>query len=504
MNLKEIHKKNSIWIFSTHLSEGFPVTIMRTVLPIFLRDLHYSLETIGFTSLYNLPWILKFLWAPFIDRYSTKRQWVITSQLTVSVLMFLVAVLIPLSFGIPGILIIFFIAAIVSSLFDAAVDGYYLKVLNHDEQAKFVGLRVLAYRIATVIVGGSIVTVGATKGWSIAFIILGIILSLLFTYHLLFLPYDKGVNTNIKQLFEKIIQLKSIVILIFLITAIIGMRNILNSHSSVLLEKYLSILGKLKFSNVIGICLLLSLLIMFLFRTTIKNWLMNKSDSYYSRAFLSYIDREDIIFILMFITLFRFGEWIVTMVFPMFIVDLGIKIHYGWLLSLVGLPGLILGTLFGGLMIYEYGLKRVVWPFVVLQNTSNLLCLFLSYYLSGFIIINTGVANPDSIGISNLVLVAVTMIFEQFASGLGTAIFMTFLMRLCLSEFSATHYAIGTSLMNVCGVFASIVGSYCAGSLGYTWVFGISFFASLPAMMLIPFLTIFKENRRLHAKTLSV
>ena len=145
-------------------------------------------------------------------------------------------------------------------------------------------------------------------------------------------------------------------------------------------------------------------------------------------------------------------------------------------------------------MISRYTLKKVIWPFILAQNLTNLVYMALAWYLSDFIALNTGVEVPQSIGMVNLVLVAGVQGFDQFAGGLGTAVLMTYLMRICLDEFKAAHYAIGSGLMSVTGLFAGVLSGFLAGWLGYSWLFGISFLSSVPAMLIIPFLPRMEER----------
>ena len=85
--------------------------------------------------------------------------------------------------------------------------------------------------------------------------------------------------------------------------------------------------------------------------------------------------------------------------------------------------------------------------------------------------------------------------FDQFAGGLGTSVLVTFLMRTCLPDFKAAHFAVGTGLMNLSGVLAGVAGGFLAEGLGYGYFFGISFLASIPGMALIP-LVPFLETKR--------
>ena len=177
-----------------------------------------------------------------------------------------------------------------------------------------------------------------------------------------------------------------------------------------------------------------------------------------------------------------------------FIVDLGIKVHYGWISGLVGLPASIIGAMLGGWMISRFTLKRVIWPFILAQNFTNIIYMILAIHLSSFLKVNTGAEVPISIGVSNLVFVALVHAFDLFASGLGTAVLMTYLMRICHKDFKAAHYAIGSGLMNASGLFAGVMSGFIAGWLGYAWLFGLSFAASIPAMAIIPFLPYLTEN----------
>ncbi|HOW17305.1 MAG TPA: MFS transporter, partial [bacterium] len=60
----------------------------------------------------------------------------------------------------------------------------------------------------------------------------------------------------------------------------------------------------------------------------------------------------------------------------------------------------------------------------------------------------------------------------------------------------ASHYAIGSGLMNLGGMFAGVASGFLAGWIGYGWTFGISFLASVPAMLLIFFLPNIHEAER--------
>ncbi len=495
MKLKGVLAKDYIWAFTTYFTEGFPFTITRTVVPLFLRDMKVSLEGVGLTSLYGLPWILKFLWGPQVDESATKRVWLLWMQFFIVLSMFVAAIFAPLSFGIQAIAIMFFVVAIIAATHDIAIDGYYMAALNKNDQAKFVGFRAMAYRIAMVTATGVVVTIGTTLTWSLAFVVAGIIMVLFFVYHLLFLREVEEYKKTFGQLFLGLIKLKKLFGFTLLALVVVAVRFFFKSATYSSIQDAYPFLKSINFAHGIGMLLLLSLVTVAVFRKKIKRLLTKNSDSNYSKAFLAFVDRDGIGVILSFVILLRTGDWMLSTMVSPFFVDLGVKVHYGWLTGLIGLPASIIGAMIGGWAIYKYSLKKVIWPFILAQNVTLLLYMFLAFYLSNFISPNNAGGPPVDIGRFNLFLIGSTMCFEQLAAGLGTSVLMTYLMRLCIPEYKATHYAIGSGLMSLGGMFSGVASGFLAAWIGYGWTFGISFLVSIPGMLLIPFLPNY-ENKK--------
>ncbi len=492
-------KKHYIWVFTTYFTEGLPYSLIRTVSAVFFRDMKVSLEAIGLTPLFGLPWILKFLWGPQVDEYSTKRRWLLSMQSLLLLMMLLAAIFAPLKFGVQASAVLFFIGAIIAASHDIAIDGYYMEVLDKHDQAKFVGYRVIAYRIAMMTGSGLIVTIGMTSNWSLAFLAAAAVFGLFFVYHVFFLREVQTGQKKIGSMLMKGMKTRNLAIILGIIFLILAVRCFFQSPFYSRLKEQVPILAKIGFAHWIGLLLLLSLVLVGIFRNKIKTLFMRDPDSFYTRAFVYFMERDKISIILAFIILLRAGEWALAPMVAPFIVDLGIKVHYGWISSLVALPAAIVGAMLGGWMISRFTLKRVMWPFILTQNLTNIVYMGLALHLSRFIQVNTGSTNPVPIGLSNLLFVAVVHGFDQFAAGLGNAVLMTFLMRICHTEFKAAHYAIGSGLMNLSALFAGVSSGFIAAWLGYAWLFGLSFLLSMPAMILIPFLPYLSENSLDHA-----
>jgi PAT family beta-lactamase induction signal transducer AmpG len=375
-----------------------------------------------------------------------------------------------------------------------AIDGYYMEALDEAGQAKFVGYRVMAYRIAMMTGTGVVVTVGAMLGWFASYLASAVLLFLLAFYHFTFLPRVEKEKRPVRDLLKVILDRKFLIIFVIVVLLIIGLLTFREKFRSA--AAGVPLLVRISLSGWIGIGLLVALILLASFREKIKELLLGDGESFYARAFMAYMDRDRMPVVLAFIILMRTGESLLSSMVSPFMVDLGIKVHYGWISGGVGLPFSILGAMAGGWMISRYSLGRTIWPFLLAQNLTNLIYMALALYLGPYLALNTGAQQITPIGSANLFVVALVHAFDQFAGGLGTSVLVTFLMRTCLSDFKAAHFAIGTGLMNLSGVFAGVAGGFLAQRLGYGYFFGLSFLASIPGMALIPFVPFMHTEKR--------
>lgn len=483
-------KKRSpyLWSFTTYFAEGFPYTIIRTISSVFFRDRGMSLEAIGLTSLYGLPWILKFLWAPQVDAYTTKRSWLLGSEGLLVLFFLATALFAPLKNAPLLIATLFFAASFVAATHDVAIDGYYMEALDEVGQSKFVGYRVMAYRIAMMAGTGIITTIGTKIGWTPAFAGSFVIFSLLFCFHFFYLPECQQPAKSFRILLRRSSRPGHLKWPATIAAAVLLLRYLTKSSLYQALSSKVPGLESFTISAWIGLFLLASLVVIAVGRRKITAWLIRDPESYYAGAFISFMDRKKIGVILLFIIFIRTGEFMLASMVAPFMVDLGIKVHYGWISGAVGLPCSIIGALIGGWLIARFSLRRMIWPFLLAQNFTLLLYMALAFYLGRFLLTNTGNPHPVPLGATNIFFVAAVHGFEQLAGGLGTAVLMTFLMHLCKESHKAAHYAIGTGLMSVSGLYAGVLSGFLASWFGYGYFFGLSFLMSIPGMLLIPML----------------
>lgn len=144
-----------------------------------------------------LPWSVKPLWAPFIDLFRTKRQWILATQLLMALLFAGMAALIVRE-SLSAVLIgFFFLLAFASATHDVAVDGFYLIALDKHTQALLAGIRGTFYRIASVSVQGGLVMLAGLiekhggslrSGWAYSLLLAAGAMLVLFLWHCLVLP----------------------------------------------------------------------------------------------------------------------------------------------------------------------------------------------------------------------------------------------------------------------------------------------------------------------------
>ncbi len=175
--------------------EGLPYIIVRNITSAFFTDMGVKESYLGYLNFLGIPWNLKFLWAPFLDIFGTKRGWMIKIQALISILMFGIALLAGIaskepSSGILQIIAFAFVAmAFLSATNDIAIDAYYLEGLTtREDQAAYAGVRVLAYRIAIIFARTVLLGVVGIANWFYGFGVGAVTIFIFLLLHKFLLP----------------------------------------------------------------------------------------------------------------------------------------------------------------------------------------------------------------------------------------------------------------------------------------------------------------------------
>ncbi len=185
-------------------SSGFPILLTGSVLKTWLAREQLSISTIGYFGWVGMAYSLKFLWAPFLDRYKLfffgrRRSWILLCQISISILLFHLSRLSPQE-NLSTIAIVAVIIAFFGATQDIAIDAYRREILEDNEMGIGSTLTQYGYRLAmwlTAGLGVSLVGAGSLNlSWNDLYVINAVVM--LSTVGITFLapePKDDEKNT---------------------------------------------------------------------------------------------------------------------------------------------------------------------------------------------------------------------------------------------------------------------------------------------------------------------
>jgi len=153
---------------SLYIAQGLPFGFFTQSLPVLLRDQGMSLEIIGFSAVLVLPWALKFLWAPILDKWGSRRFWILLTNIS-AVTMMLFLSMQPLETLVEDqvalLLGSFFLMNLFSATQDIATDGLAVNQLSEQERGLGNGIQVAGYRVGMILGGGLLLAWFSLLGW---------------------------------------------------------------------------------------------------------------------------------------------------------------------------------------------------------------------------------------------------------------------------------------------------------------------------------------------------
>ena len=181
-----------------------------------------------------------------------------------------------------------------------------------------------------------------------------------------------------------------------------------------------------------------------------------------------YFSRRGAIEILIFLVLYKVGENIASVMTIPFFLKIGFEQKIiGAVAKPFGFFGILLGGILGGTLMVRLGMRKSLWVFGFFQGLATILFAGLVY---------TG---PSTWALAVIITV------DNIAIGMGTTAFASFIMSRCNRNFTATQYALLTSLM---AVPASIIGAssgFLAEYFGWVGFFVFCTVAALPGLLLL-------------------
>ncbi len=376
-------------------SSGLPLPLNSGTLQAWLTVVNVDIRTIGIFSLVGIPYALKFLWAPLMDRFAPpwfgrRRGWILVTQVFLAVTIAVMATISPkhAPFLCASLA---FLLAFASASQDIVIDAYRTDLLEQKERGMGAAIYVLGYRIAMLVAGALALILSDRLGWH-------------YTYLIMAGCMIMGAGATLSGPEPRV--------------------KVQAPHS---MEE--AIWGPLKdyFSHK-GAVAMLALIILY-----------KMGDAYAGALTTTFLIRGA----------------------GFSVIDVGM-INKG-----MGLVTTIIGALFGGTLMVKLGLFRSLLFFGVLQMVSN-----LSFMVLGWL------------G-KNYAMMVFAVAFENLSGGMGTTAFVALLMTLCNPRYSATQFALLSSLSVLGRVFVAPTSGYMVEFVGWPGFFFLTTLAAVPGLILL-------------------
>jgi PAT family beta-lactamase induction signal transducer AmpG len=381
-------------------SSGLPFYLTSKTLQAWMTTAKVDLATIGFFSLVTLPYSLKFVWAPVMDRFippflGRRRGWVLITQVLLLLAIAAMSLHDPRT-GLKMLAVNAIVIAFFSASQDISLDAYRTDVLQDREMGAGAAVFVLGYRIAMITTGALAFYLADRIAWPSVYLAL------------------------------------SALLVIGIVTTFFAPEPVLNDAP----PKSLAEAVVLPFGE-----------------------FFQRAGA--ARAFL----------VLLFIVLYKYSDSLAGSMTTPFLLKTGFsQSEVGAVFLGAGVIATIVGVLAGGAIIGKFGINKSLWLFVVFQGLSN-----LTYYALSLI----GQSHPGMIS---------AVVVENFGLGLVTAGMTAYLMSMCNKRFTATQFALLSSLMAASrDVLVAPAGKF-AESLGWPTFFLITVAMAIPPLLLLPFI----------------
>ena len=412
-------KKNAwTYIPSLYLAEGFPYIVINTVSVLLYGALGYSNEQITlWTGWLYLPWVLKMFWSPLVDARATKRKWLLGAQVAMSLVFLLIAGTICLN--------AFWHAQELNNLtfFTLSLFGFFLG----------------AFVSATLDI--------ATDGY----------------YLLALTPAEQGYFVGVRTFFYRMAMILGSGILVSLVGVV---------------EPYLAAPYNWAFffgvmTAFFGLCALYHAAV--LPKPAEDKPVEKPQTQAWKESFGEYFSQQNVLYILLFILLYRFGEALLEKIVPLFLLKpvaegaLGISVaQYGLIKGTFGLCAIIAGNLLGGWLLGKFGFKKCIWPFAFALVLPNVFYVYLA------------AVHPS------LITVGALITLENFGYGLAMMALTVFIMYVSQGQYKTSHYAISTGIMALGMMVPSMLSGKMQAVLGYQKFFWVAFLISLITFLIVP------------------
>lgn len=411
-----------------------PLALVFGTLTIWMAKVGVDKTTVGLFSAVTLPYALKFLWAPVIDRapfpvlsrlLGQRRGWTVASQLALMAAIPAMALTDPAAspwmMGLFALLVSF-----CSASQDIVIDAYRVELLEEEKIGAGASMYIFGYRIGLLIAGAGALNMVGGLGWSVVYFIMAAFILIGLVTILLSREPQHGADEETAARERRVAEY---------------------------LAQRPNLSGR---------------------RAAVLAWLYGAVVS----PFVDFMTRPQWLVILLFIVFFKLGDSMAGVMTGYFMVELGFsEAEIGNVGKAICFAATMLGIVIGGWLMAKLGMLWSLWICGGVQMLSNL--MFVVQALVGH----------------DMGMLAVAVGVENLAGGMGTAALVAYLSGLCNLAYTATQFALLSAVASIGRTFLAAPAGRLAEMLDWAPYFLVTTLAALPGLALLLWLTVAHRRR---------
>lgn len=420
-------------------SAGLPFLLVFSTLNARLADVGVETATIGFFSWLGITYSIKVFWAPIVDRLKLplldrllgkRRSWILLAQAGIATGLYLMAHIdatrAPEMMALCGLLVAFS-----SATQDVAIDAYRIEIAEERLQAALAATYIFGYRLALLVAGAGALYLAEFWSWQVSYEVMALLVGV-------------GVITVLVVREPKVNHFAAARDIADKIEAEASKRAHLDRRVAHMVAWF--------YAAVAG-------------------------------PFLDFFKRykELAILILVMVAVYRISDIAMgVMANPFYLDFMGFsKTQVADVTKIFGFFMTIAGSMIGGLLVVNYGVRRILLLGAVMTAVTNLFFVVLAQY-------------PP-----NIYSLAVVVSADNLSGGIANVALIAWLSSMTSASFTATQYALFSSLMTLPGKFLGGFSGIVVASYGYAEFFLIAGLMGVPAILLAVFMT--RNGERLDA-----
>ena len=421
-----------LWVFLLGIASGFPLLLTASTLAARLTESGVDIATIGLFALIGLPYTLKFLVAPIVDavhitrkknRLAHRKSWCLLTQIALVAALCGMAVCDPSTHTF-SLAVCALLTATFSAMQDIVIDALRIELLPPDSQGAAAAASVAGYRVGMLLAGAGALVLAVYLPWNAVYFVAAAVMA---SATLVTLSINRLHDANTDD------------------------DTPLTTHTP---DKPLQ---RLPDDDA---------------KTASDTPFLRKVAAQFSLAVIAplkdFWSRPAPLTTLFFIASFKLGDAMAgTLSVPFYLMIGFTKVDIAAVTKVVGVVAVLIGTFIGGFLVKRRPMFQCLVISGILQIASNFVFVWLAH-----------------IGASVPALTACILV-ENITGGMGTAAFVAFMAQLCNVRFTATQYALLSSLSSVGRTFISSSVGFLVDQFGWAQFYVISAILGLPGMFFL-------------------